>query len=158
MESGDAFERHKRAVVGAQAGAVGRTILVVEDHPAHRQMTQAVLEALGHHVTIVEDGFAAAQAASAAAFDVIVMDRHMPRCGGDEAVRLIRARSGPSRHALIICHSSDPPRGADAALYDDILEKPAPVAVVRALLQRVRARVDAATEPGPAADTAASRS
>jgi CheY-like chemotaxis protein len=121
----------------AAAGAA-RSVLVVEDHPAHQQMTRAVLEALGHQVTVVADGFAAVDAASATAFDVIVMDRNMPHCGGDQATMLIRKLPGPSRHALIICHSSDPPLGAQAGLYDDVLEKPATSEEVRGLLERLR--------------------
>jgi CheY-like chemotaxis protein len=124
-------------------GAVVRTVLVVEDHPAHRQMTQAVLEALGHRVTTAVDGVAGVEAASAAAFDVIVMDRNMPRCGGDEATALIRAQPGPSRHAIIICHSTDPPVGEKAALYDEVLQKPATSHEVQGLLARLRARLEA---------------
>jgi CheY-like chemotaxis protein len=124
------------------ATAAGRSVLVVEDHPAHQQMTRAVLEALGHQVTMVADGFAAVEAASATAFDVIVMDRNMPRCGGDQATTLIRTLAGPSRHALIVCHSSDPPTGGAAALYDDTLEKPATFEAVRGVLERMRARAE----------------
>lgn len=149
MASGDEFHADATPLRGQRADPIGRTVLVVDDHPAHRQMTQAVLEALGHRITMVEDGFAAVEAAATSAFDVIVMDRHMPRCSGDQAVRLIRAQSGPSRHAIIICHSSDLPTGDEAALYDDMLEKPATPDVVRALLARVRDRIDA--EPSAAA-------
>ena len=142
MASGDEFHGDAEAVDLSVDRP--RAILVVEDHPVHRQMTQVVLQALGHRVTMVEDGFAAVEAAGAEAFDVIVMDRNMPRCGGDEAVRLIRAQPGPSQHSLIICHSSDLPGGEAAALYDDMLEKPASATVVRALLDRIRARIDTA--------------
>jgi len=90
----------------------------------------------------VVDGFEAVEAASASAFDVIVMDRNMPRCGGDEATALIRALPGPSREAIIVCHSSQPPLGDNAALYDEILEKPATSAAVQGLLARVRGRIE----------------
>jgi CheY-like chemotaxis protein len=132
-------------VVGLPAGPLRRAVLVVEDHPAHRQMTQAVLEALGHHVTVVVDGFAAVEAASTTAFDVIVMDRHMPRCGGDQAALLIRSLHGPSRNAIIVCHSTDLPVGQDAPLYDDALEKPATSGSVLALLERLRSRAELST-------------
>jgi CheY-like chemotaxis protein len=125
--------------------AVVRAVLVVEDHPSHRQMTQAVMEALGHHVTVVVDGFEAVEAASATAFDVIIMDRHMPRCGGDQATLLIRSLPGPSQHAIIICHSSDPPMGKDATIYDDSLEKPATSEAVQGLQERLRARFEGST-------------
>ncbi|WP_293677737.1 response regulator [uncultured Phenylobacterium sp.] len=151
MASRNELQEDAQPIDPPPVGLADRAILVVEDHPAHRQMTQAVLTALGHQVTMVEDGLAAVEAASAAAFDVIVMDRNMPRCGGDEAVRAIRAQPGPSRHAIIICHSTDLPAGDAAALYDDVLEKPATVPVVRALLERVRARLDVVPASAPAA-------
>jgi CheY-like chemotaxis protein len=134
--------QNAEAVLGSPAISTARAVLVVEDHPAHRQMTQAVLEALGHQVTVVVDGFAAVEAASAAAFDVIIMDRNMPRCGGDQATLLIRSLRGPSRHAIIVCHSSDLPVGEMAALYDDALEKPATSWAVLALLERLRNPAD----------------
>jgi CheY-like chemotaxis protein len=132
-------------VVGLGAAPRGRAVLVAEDHPAHRQMTQAVLEALGHQVTMVVDGFAAVEAASTTAFDVIVMDRNMPRCGGDQATLLIRSLPGPSRHAIIVCHSTDRPVGDKAALYDDALEKPATAEAVQGLLERMRNRAETST-------------
>ena len=131
--------QNAESVVGLPSARRSRAVLVVEDHPAHRQMTQAVLEALGHQVTVVGDGFAAVEAANTIAFDVIVMDRNMPRCNGDQATFLIRSAAGPSRCAIIICHSSDPPTGKNAALYDDLLQKPATPAAVQGLLARVRA-------------------
>ena len=126
----------------SQAPAAGRSVLVVEDHPAHQQMTRTVLEALGHQVTVVADGFAAVEAARATAFEVIVMNRNMPRCGGDQATMLIRTLPGPSRHAMIVCQSSDPPTAGKAALYDDVLEKPATSEAVRGLLERMRVRAE----------------
>lgn len=125
-----------------QIAARGRRVLVADDHPAHRQMTQAVLEALGHQVTVVGDGFAAMEAARTIAFDVIVMDRNMPRCGGDQATLIIRSRPGPSQRAIIICHSSDPPIGDQVALYDYALEKPATSEAVQDLLARLRGRAE----------------
>jgi CheY-like chemotaxis protein len=133
-------------VKGLETVPVGRTVLVVEDHPVHRQMTQTVLQALGHRVTVAVDGYAGVEAATTTAFDVIVMDRNMPRCGGDEATALIRSLAGPSRHAIIICHSSDPPVGEMASLYDEVLQKPATSEAVQSLLQRLRKRVEASAE------------
>lgn len=123
---------------GHDPTAAAPSVLVVEDHPAHRQMTQALLEAFGCQVTLAANGLEAVDAARASAFEIIIMDRHMPHCGGDEATRLIRSLPGSIGDAVIICHSTDLPVGENAGLYDDALAKPATFEAILALLGRVR--------------------
>jgi len=120
--------------------ALALSVLVVEDHPAHQQIERALFEALGCYVTIAADGVEALAAAGRARFDLIVMDRHMPRCDGDCAALMIRATPGPSQRAIIACCSTDPPAEAIALLYDDVLAKPLRSGVTAALVQRVQHR------------------
>ncbi len=65
------------------------TVLLAEDHPVNQKVVQIIL---GDEVelTIVADGQAAVQAVRATAFDVILMDTHMPVMDGLTAIRLIR--------------------------------------------------------------------
>lgn len=74
-------------------------VLLVDDDPVNREVGIGLLGHLGHRVTAVEDGAAAVEAVAAAiagtqddeAFDVILMDLHMPRLDGIAAARRIRA-------------------------------------------------------------------
>jgi CheY-like chemotaxis protein len=115
--------RHKSVSV-APLETFGVKVLVVDDNSSHRQLAQTLLRALGCEVWLAEDGNEALRLCLAAAFDVVLMDRHMPGCGGDDAAWAIRRSGGPSSGAMIIAHSSDPPRGGAAAVYDRVIRKP----------------------------------
>ena len=64
-------------------------VLLAEDHPVNQKVVEIIL---GDQVelTIVPDGHAAVEAVKAAAFDVILMDTHMPVMDGLTAIRQIR--------------------------------------------------------------------
>ena len=76
--------------------ALGRTglstirILLVEDNPANMRVTQALLEAIGCHVTPARNGLEAVSAYRDDSFDLILMDCQMPEMDGYEAARAIR--------------------------------------------------------------------
>ena len=67
-------------------------ILLAEDNRVNQRVAQAILELDGHHVTIVENGRLAVDAALRTAFDVILMDVQMPEMSGFDATAAIRAR------------------------------------------------------------------
>lgn len=117
-------------------------VLVVDDHPGHRRLAGAVFESLGCQVSMAIDGLDAIEAAGLATFDVVLMDRNMPRCDGDRAARSIRAAQGPSSAALIVAHSSDPPVGAQAALYDVVVGKPVQLHIALQLVESALSRSD----------------
>ena len=123
------------------AGATPVRVLVVDDNAAHRRFGRCLFESLGCEVWVAEDGLEAVRLANTAPLDLILMDRHMPRCDGDAAAQQIRDSAGPSRHALIVSHSSNPPRGRDAAAYDAVIGKPARVVEVAHLVTLRRRRV-----------------
>lgn len=117
----------------------GPSVLVVEDHPVQQRLIGHVLEVLGWQVTEASDGIEAVAAVKRSNFDLILMDREMPRCGGDLATLAIRAFVGRSPHTVILCCSSDPPTGAAAELYDGVLVKPFAVSTALEMLQQIRA-------------------
>jgi CheY-like chemotaxis protein len=84
---------------------------------------QAILAQFGCSITQAFCGEEAVDLAATVAFDLIVMDFHMPGISGDEAAAQIRAR-GPSRLAYMVQWSTDPPGRLSAALYDAALPKP----------------------------------
>ncbi|MGE0113307.1 MAG: response regulator [Steroidobacteraceae bacterium] len=65
-------------------------ILVAEDNTVNQLLAQALLEQMGHQVTLVDNGVAAISAFSSGPFDLILMDMHMPEMGGVEATQVIR--------------------------------------------------------------------
>jgi CheY-like chemotaxis protein len=67
-----------------------RQVLLAEDHPVNQRVIQAIL-ADSVDLTIVADGQAALEACRAGAFDLILMDTHMPVMDGLTATRAIRA-------------------------------------------------------------------
>ncbi|MFN8545616.1 MAG: ATP-binding protein [Candidatus Binatia bacterium] len=67
-------------------------ILLVEDNPVNRVVAVRMLEKRGHQVAAVAGGQQAVEATEGAAFDVVVMDVHMPGVDGCTAATAIRAR------------------------------------------------------------------
>jgi PAS domain S-box-containing protein len=70
-------------------------ILVADDHPVNRMIVEAYLTLAGHDVVLADDGAQAVQAVKDEAFDLILMDIHMPIMDGLTAMRLIRALPRP---------------------------------------------------------------
>lgn len=77
-------------------------VLVAEDHPVNRQYIAALLENMGHHAQFASNGQAAVTAAQEAAFDLVLMDLHMPVLDGVAATRAIRALPPPARSTVPI--------------------------------------------------------
>jgi signal transduction histidine kinase/ActR/RegA family two-component response regulator len=107
----------------------GKLILVVEDSPVIQMLAIKQLVNLGLQSHAVSNGRAAVEAASAMAFDLILMDCHMPEMDGFAATRAIRELEGASgRHTPIIAMTAgamvgDRERCLDAGM-DDYLSKP----------------------------------
>jgi CheY-like chemotaxis protein len=111
------------------------SVLVVDDHPAHRHSARIIFEALGCAVDLAESSAAALQACAGADFDLVLMDRNMPGGLGDQAVQRLRRREGSARRTFIACCSSDPPRDLSAG-YDVVAPKPLTVAAAADLLRQ----------------------
>jgi CheY-like chemotaxis protein len=120
----------------APAASPAVRVLVVDDNPALRRLGHCVFEALGCQVWTAEDGQEAVRLAQALPFEIVMLDRHMPVCGGDAAASQIR-ETGRAR-SMLVSHSSDPPRGRAAGLYDVVAPKPAQVADIANLVTLAR--------------------
>ena len=133
-------------------------ILLAEDNVVNQKLAKALLERIGHHVTLAEDGREAFEARKANDFDLILMDIQMPEIDGLESARLIRSwESEHTRPAIPIialtAHAlkSDEERCYDAGM-NGYLAKPVRSAELRASIEQVMANeetVPARRDPVP---------
>lgn len=106
----------------------GVRVLVVDDHPANRELARLFLAGVGAEVTEACDGEEAAQLAAEQPFDVILMDIRMPRLDGPGALLRIRQAPGPNDATPILAFTADADAeigGRLAALgFQDVVAKP----------------------------------
>lgn len=106
----------------------GIRVLVVDDHPANRELAQLFLVGVGAEITEAEDGEAACARAAEWPFDVILMDLRMPVMDGFEALRQIRSRVGPNDATPILAFTADAgPDDSERLLglgFDGVVSKP----------------------------------
>lgn len=88
------------------------TVLLVDDDPLNTALMKRILEGLPIPVTTVvaSSGAAALEAARSAPPDLVVLDLHMPRMGG-EAVLLGLRSDERTRAVPVIVVSGETPRG-----------------------------------------------
>jgi CheY-like chemotaxis protein len=104
-----------------------RRILLAEDNPMNQRLFIDVLRTLGAEIDCVEDGEAAVERAIDGAYDLILMDIQMPKMGGVDATRRIRAESALSELPIIAltAHAMEGDRDRYlAAGMTDYLTKP----------------------------------
>lgn len=82
----------------------GRSILLVEDVEINREIALALLESTGLDISCAHDGLEAVEAFSKNpdAYELILMDVHMPNMGGYEATMNIRASGLPGAESIPI--------------------------------------------------------
>lgn len=67
-----------------------KDVLLVDDEPVNREVGLALLDFPGLKLKTAADGLEAVKLVASYRFDLILMDVHMPKMDGIEAVRLIR--------------------------------------------------------------------
>ena len=112
----------------SQQPLLGLRVLLAEDNPINALLARTLLTKAGCSVTSAQDGEEAVTAASAAAFDLILLDIRMPRLDGFEAAERIRAGGGPSATAPMVALTADAGEEERAhaakAGMDDFITKP----------------------------------
>ena len=73
------------------------SVLHVDDDPVNLRVVEEILSAFGHRGVKALSGPEALEQMSRQAFDVVLMDIHMPEMGGIEVLKRIREGVGPER-------------------------------------------------------------
>ena len=68
----------------------GRSVLVCEDNTINQKLVIRILEKVGYHVDLAENGLKGCEAAKKRHYDLILMDLRMPEMDGVEATKIIR--------------------------------------------------------------------
>lgn len=93
---------------GQELAATDIQILAAEDNPVNQMMLKKFLiERFGYQLTVVSDGQQAVDALEAKAFDIILMDIHMPVLDGVKASTKIRALKTQQADTPIIALTAD---------------------------------------------------
>ncbi len=129
----------KAAAAAPGSGLVGARILVVEDDEVNQMVAQGILEATGAVVTIAASGRAALEAIWPGAFDIVLMDLHMPDMDGVETTR--KLREDPALADLPIIAMTASAMAGDrerliAAGMNDYVAKPVRIAAIHATLTK----------------------
>ena len=144
----------------ARRGTTARRlrILVADDNPTNREVIGKILERGGHSVTLVEDGEQALDAIETDAFDLVLLDRNMPRLGGMEALQALRVMTRARERLPVAMLSADvtpeAKREALEAGFDAFLPKP--IEALR-LLEEAQALTTAKPDDGRRAEPTAVR-
>lgn len=105
---------------GAPSGAVGAAlrVLAVDDDATNRFVLEKALNNLQAVLTFAVDGAEAVSAFETGRFDIVLMDLRMPRMGGFEAIRRIRAleagRPGPRTPIMVVSAHNEAAEIAEA--------------------------------------------
>ena len=117
----------------------GARVLLVEDNPINREMGVDLLRSFGLEVGIAVDGVEAIGPALSGDYELVLMDKIMPRMGGVEATRRIRAAL-EGRPLPIVAWTAntfgDDRAECLSAGMDDFLPKPVEPVLLEAALAR----------------------
>jgi DNA-binding response OmpR family regulator len=112
-------------------------VLLVEDHQELAETVAKVLRREGMAVDVVFDGAGALYSAGVNAYDVVVLDRDLPRVHGDDVCRALIAEGSASRVLMLTAAGTVEDRVDGLVLgADDYLPKPFAIAE---LIARIRA-------------------
>jgi CheY-like chemotaxis protein len=120
-------------------------VLVAEDNELNVALLRELLRRRGHQAQFAGDGRIALDLALGGAFDLMLLDLHMPELDGFEVARAIREREqGTNRHLPIIALTArsskrDRERCLSAGM-DEFLSKPIETAALWATVDRLVSR------------------
>ncbi len=117
------------------------SVLVVEDNPVNQLVATGLLESLGLHVDVADDGLAAVEALRGEhGYALVLMDCRMPTMDGFEATEVIRAREPDGQRVPIIAMTASALEGERERCLesgmDDFLTKPVDPSALEDVVRR----------------------
>lgn len=123
-----------------QSDKVAMRILVAEDHPVNRKILQEYLEKLGYQADVCTNGVEAIDAISQNAYDIVLMDIHMPVMDGLKATDLLHRLIPEDRIPPIIAVTGNTKREDKEACLEigmrDFISKPVMLSELKRVLQQ----------------------
>jgi CheY-like chemotaxis protein len=129
---------------------IGRSLVVlhVDDDPMNLRVVEEILSAFGHKGVRAASGAEALRRLAEQAFDIVLMDIHMPELSGVDTVRHLRASGGPNAAIPVIALTADVvsrrPEEYRALGFQDFVAKPI---LVSGLLEAIKRAVTPAKTP-----------
>jgi CheY-like chemotaxis protein len=139
--------------VSHSPGEGGRPLKVlhVDDDPMNLRVVQEILGAFGHQAVMACSGQDALDRLAVEAFDLVLLDIHMPGITGVQVVERLRATDGPQRDTPVIALTADVysrrPAEYIALGFNDFVSKPILVSGLMASIKRCAAVRAAAPAP-----------
>ena len=132
-------------VTGLPLSSSRLNILVAEDNDFNAQLLEQLLVRRGHRVRLASDGRKALSLAEEGAFDLLLLDVHMPELDGFQVIQAIRERERSAGGHLPVVALTARSRKEDrdrclAAGMDDFLAKPIQAPDLWAAIDRVTTR------------------
>lgn len=120
--------------------AASHHVLVAEDNPVNRKFVGILLDRMHCQSTFCENGQLALELVQKQAFDLILMDLHMPVMDGLAATRAIRALNSPVKDIPIIALTADAMNNAQedalAAGVNFFVTKPVHISRLQEAIER----------------------
>ncbi|TAJ74786.1 MAG: response regulator [Phenylobacterium sp.] len=118
-------------------------VLHVDDDPMNLRVVQEILGAFGHKAVMACSGQEALERLALEAFDIMLLDIHMPGMTGVEVIERLRASNGPERNIPVIALTADVysrrPAEYVALGFTDFVSKPILVSGLMATIKRCTA-------------------
>ena len=115
-------------------------VLHVDDDPMNLRVVQEILGAFGHLGVMANSGEEALERLATEAFDIMLIDIHMPVMTGIDVVRFLRASGGPQSGIPVVALTADVysrrPAEYLALGFNDFVSKPILVAGLMATIKR----------------------